>query len=72
MSVRRPDRSRRSIATYYYAAHEEGLGSLPKRNTNFQARPGREDRADWKVRRQHFINDWVPPRLQRIAHRLFV
>lgn len=66
------NRSRRSIATYYYAAREEGLAALPKRNTSFQARPGREDRTDWKVRRQHFINDWVPPRLQRIAHRLFV
>ena len=67
-----PDRARRSLATYYYAAHEKGLAALPKRNTNFQARPGREDRTDWKVRRQHFINDWVPPKLQRIAHRLFV
>lgn len=67
-----PDRARRSIATYYYTAHEEGLAALPKRNTNFQARPGHEDRTDWKVRRQHFINDWVPPKLQRIAHRLFV
>ena len=67
-----PERSRRSIATYYYTAHEDGLTALPKRNTNFRARPGREDKSDWKVRRQHFINDWVPPRLQRIAHRLFV
>jgi Rps23 Pro-64 3,4-dihydroxylase Tpa1-like proline 4-hydroxylase len=67
-----PERSRRSIATYYYAAHEEGLAALPKRNTNFQPRPGQGDRTDWQVRRQHFINDWVPPRLQRIAHRLFV
>ena len=30
----------------------------------------REDKADWKIRRQHFVNDWVPPKLQRIAHRL--
>jgi Rps23 Pro-64 3,4-dihydroxylase Tpa1-like proline 4-hydroxylase len=67
-----PERSRRSIATYYYTAHEEGLAALPKRNTNFQVRPGQGDRTDWQVRRQHFINDWVPPRLQRIAHRLFV
>ena len=66
------DRSRRSIATYYYAAHADGLAALPKRNTNFQARPGHEDKTDWQVRRQHFINDWVPPKLQRIAHRLFV
>lgn len=67
-----PDRTRRSIATYYYTAHEAGLAALPRRNTNFQPRPGHKDRTDWQVRRQHFINDWVPPRLQRLAHRFFV
>lgn len=65
-----PDRTRRSIATYYYTAVEDGLGALPKRTTNFQARPGSEDRSDWKIRRYHFVNDWVPPKLQRLAHRL--
>ena len=66
-----PERSRRSIATYYYQAAEGGIASLPKRTTNFQARPGSEDRSDWAVRRYHFVNDWVPPKLQRLAHRLF-
>lgn len=66
-----PERSRRSIATYYYQAAEEGLAALPKRTTNFQARPGSEDKSDWEVRRHHFVNDWVPPKLQRLAHRLF-
>ena len=66
-----PERSRRSIATYYYQAAEEGLAALPKRTTNFQARPGSEDKSDWDVRRHHFVNDWVPPKLQRLAHRLF-
>lgn len=66
-----PDRSRRSIATYYYSAPEEGVAQLPKRDTNFQSRPGSRDRTDWKIRRHHLVNDWVPPRLQRIAHRLF-
>lgn len=65
-----PDRSRRSIATYYYSAAEEGLAALPRRTTNFQARPGSEDKADWEIRRRHFINDWVPAKLQRFAHRL--
>ena len=65
-----PERSRRSIATYYYTAVEDGLASLPKRTTNFQARPGSEDKTDWQIRRLHFVNDWVPPKLQRIAHRL--
>ena len=66
-----PERSRRSIATYYYQAAEEGLAALPKRTTNFRARPGSEDKSDWDVRRHHFVNDWVPPKLQRLAHRLF-
>lgn len=65
-----PERSRRSIATYYYSAPEGGLAALPKRTTNFQARPGTADRSDWEIRRHHFVNDWVPPKLQRIAHRL--
>jgi hypothetical protein len=65
-----PERSRRSIATYYYSAAEEGLALLPKRTTNFRPRPGTGDRTDWQVRRQHLINDWVPPKLQRLAHRI--
>jgi Rps23 Pro-64 3,4-dihydroxylase Tpa1-like proline 4-hydroxylase len=64
------DRSRRSIATYYYSAPEEGVASLPKRTTNFRARPDSPDQSDWQIRRHHFVNDWVPPRLQRLAHRL--
>ena len=65
-----PERSRRSIATYYYTAAEDGVALLPKRTTNFQARPGSGDKRDWQVRRFHFVNDWVPPKLQRLAHRL--
>jgi Rps23 Pro-64 3,4-dihydroxylase Tpa1-like proline 4-hydroxylase len=64
------DRSRRSIATYYYTSVEDGLNLLPKRTTNFQPRPGSGDKTDWKIRRLHFINDWVPPKLQGIARRL--
>lgn len=66
-----PERSRRSIATYYYSAPEQGLAALPKRTTNFQARPGTGDKSDWQIRRHHLVNDWVPPRLQRFAHRMF-
>jgi Rps23 Pro-64 3,4-dihydroxylase Tpa1-like proline 4-hydroxylase len=65
-----PERSRRSIATYYYQAPEDGFASLPKRTTNFRARPQSDDKADWQIRRHHFVNDWVPPKLQRLAHRL--
>jgi Rps23 Pro-64 3,4-dihydroxylase Tpa1-like proline 4-hydroxylase len=65
-----PERSRRSIATYYYTSPADGVAHLPKRTTNFQARPGSGDKTDWQIRRYHFVNDWVPPKLQRIAHRL--
>src|SRR5260221_1588329 len=65
-----PQRSRRSIATYYYTAAEEGLPALPRRTTNFRPRPGSDDKRDWQVRRHHFVNDWVPPKLQRLPHPL--
>ncbi len=64
------ERTRRSIATYYYSAPDDGVASLPQRTTNFQRRPGAEDKKDWQVRRYHFVRDWVPPKLQRLALRL--
>lgn len=64
------DRSRRSIATYYYTAHEKGIASLPQRTTAFQQRPGSGDRADRQVRIDHFIQDWTPPKLYRFTRRL--
>ena len=66
-----PERTRRSIATYYYRSPEEGLAALPRRTTNFRQRPGTTDRTDWQVKRFHLVNDWVPPKLQRLAHRIF-
>ena len=68
-----PDRSRRSIATYYYTAFENGV-PVPNRNTNFRPRPrprpGTADTPDRAVAFEHFVNDWVPFRLQRLAMRL--
>jgi hypothetical protein len=64
-----PDRSRRSIATYYYTALPAEK-SIPKRTTTFQARPESTDRTDWSIRYKHFVQDWVPARLQRYAVRL--
>ncbi|KKC23780.1 2OG-Fe(II) oxygenase [Sphingomonas sp. SRS2] len=62
-----PDRSRRSIATYYYTVpRSDG----PVRTTRFQVRPGSGDRADRRIAFGHFVNDWVPARLQRYARRL--
>lgn len=65
-----PDRARRSIATYYYTALPAHAADIKTRTTTFQVRPGTGDRTDWKVKTGHLIGDWVPPRLQRYAHRL--
>jgi hypothetical protein len=63
------DRTRRSIALYYYTASESGLQDIPVRTTTFQARPNTTDVADWRVRAQHFVGDWVPPALRRAVRR---
>lgn len=65
-----PDRGRRSIATYYYTAFEEGMNKVPERTTVFKARPESSDREDRRVQFDHFLRDWVPPRLYRYAARL--
>ncbi|WP_404711606.1 2OG-Fe(II) oxygenase [Sphingomonas sp. MMS24-J13] len=65
-----PDRDRRSIATYYYTALEDGISAVPKRTTVFKARPNSGDVKDRRVRVDHFIGDWVPPRLQKFARKL--
>lgn len=65
-----PERSRRSIATYYYTAPQDGVKALPERTTVFKARPESEDKADRKVQFDHFLRDWVPPRLYRYAIKL--
>jgi Rps23 Pro-64 3,4-dihydroxylase Tpa1-like proline 4-hydroxylase len=64
-----PDRSRRSIATYYYTAFQTGV-TAPQRTTNFRARPQTGDRPDRAIAYQHFLNDWVPHKLHGIAQRL--
>ncbi len=63
------DRDRRSIATYYYTSIGD-LAGVKQRTTTFQARPGTFDKPDRKVRIDHLIKDWVPPRLQGLALRL--
>lgn len=65
-----PDRSRRSIATYYYSARSEGLATIPDRTTVFKNRPASADKPDRRVQFDHFLRDWVPPRLYRYANRL--
>lgn len=65
-----PDRSRRSIATYYYTASKEGIAKLPERTTVFRTRPDSADKSDFRVKLDHLMRDWVPPKLYRYAARL--
>ncbi|MBI1392897.1 MAG: 2OG-Fe(II) oxygenase [Alphaproteobacteria bacterium] len=60
--------SRKSIALYYYTAtwDETKTG----RTTQFRARPESEDKVDWLVRNNEFINDFVPPALARSIFRI--
>lgn len=59
-----PDRSRRSLATYYYSMPQDGRQGVD-RTTNFRPRPGTADRRDWKLMMRHFTDDWLPPALRR-------
>lgn len=65
-----PDRSRRSIATYYYTASQDGLKTIPERTTVFKTRPNSADKSDRRVKFDHLLRDWVPPKLYRFAARL--
>jgi Rps23 Pro-64 3,4-dihydroxylase Tpa1-like proline 4-hydroxylase len=65
-----PDRSRRSMALYYYTSPREGLADMPVRTTQFQVRPGSGDKTDWQIKRRHLLNDWVPPGARRLKQRL--
>lgn len=62
-----PGRARRSIATYYYTAPQ--TEALRSRTTSFRRRPGSSDRRDMRVAVDHFVRDWIPPRLQPFARR---
>ena len=64
-----PERSRRSIATYYYTAPEQGIASVPRRTTVFKPRPESADRTDWRIKAQHAWLDWAPPALRRMLSR---
>lgn len=54
---------RRSIALYYYTATWDD--SSREKTTQFKARPGTKDLADWKVRRNELIAEFLPPALAR-------
>jgi Rps23 Pro-64 3,4-dihydroxylase Tpa1-like proline 4-hydroxylase len=57
-------RSRRSIATYYYAVPAATQFTI-ERTTNFRRRPGSSDQRDWKVLFHHLAQDWTPPIFRR-------
>jgi len=65
-----PDRSRRSIATYYYTAPEEGIALLKQRTTVFKERAGSADKKDRRVQFDHFVRDWTPPKLYPYVRRI--
>jgi Rps23 Pro-64 3,4-dihydroxylase Tpa1-like proline 4-hydroxylase len=60
-----PNRSRRSMALYYYTAPTDGLADIPLRTTQFQVRPGTGDKVDWKIKAAHVASDWVPLAVRR-------
>jgi hypothetical protein len=67
--IAHPDRiNRRSIALYYYTS----TWDASKRNhtTQFKARPGTKDTADWAVKAQEFAVDLMPPLIYRQLRRL--
>lgn len=64
-----PDRSRRSIALYYYTASDEGLDTIPNRTTTFKVRPLSMDKTDWRIAVRHALQDWMPPVLYRTLRR---
>ena len=60
-----PDRSRRSIATYYYTAFAGSEGAVRSKTTGFRRRPGSDDRRAVQSALKDIWLDWAPPALQR-------
>ena len=65
-----PERSRRSMALYYYTSPREHFAEIPVRTTQFQVRPDTSDKTDRQIKRRHLIEDWVPPGARRFRQRL--
>lgn len=65
------DRSRLSMALYYYTSPREGLANVVSHTTVFQVRPGSGDRSDWLARTRHnVITNWVPPGARALRRKL--
>lgn len=55
--------SRKSIALYYYTSTWDG--SKRPHTTQFQVRPGSQDKRDWRIILEEFKNEVLPPILAR-------
>ncbi len=62
---------RRSLALYYYTASRSIHKEVVDHSTMYHARPS--DHVDirreaWRLRRDQYLKDWLPPRLARLIH----
>jgi hypothetical protein len=60
--------SRKSIALYYYTATWDQ--SKRSHTTQFQVRPGSQDKYDWRVKLDETIRDFLPPIVVRSLKKL--
>jgi hypothetical protein len=68
-AVRHPeDRSRFSMALYYYTATWDG--TKRQHTTHFKPRPGSADVRDWGIRLSEAIEDVTPPFLFRLGNKV--
>lgn len=64
-----PDRTRRSIALYYYTASPSIRDEIAVRGTDFRRRPGSRDDVMAASKRTELIKDLLPPILVRALQR---
>jgi hypothetical protein len=62
------DRTRRSIALYYYTADPALNSTQAARTTDFRARPGTADQVDHRTRMREWAKDWCPPAIYRLLN----
>lgn len=60
------NRTRRSLALYYYSIEGALDPNLMSRTTDFRVRPGTADRADTKLKTKYLLRDLTPPLLWRM------
>jgi hypothetical protein len=61
-----PERTRRSLALYYYSIEGALDPTLMSRTTDFRPRPGTEDKPDTRMKLRYLIRDLTPPALWRL------